>query len=225
MPMIHNDTLDFLVQLKINNNREWFAENKAWYERAKVDFEELVKSIISIFPTIDPEVGLLDPKKCVFRIYRDIRFSADKTPYKTHLGAGFRSPRLHKSSGYYLHIDPDGSFLSCGHYMLDSAQLKKVRKGISDDFDYFKSIIDEPTFKKEIGDLIRDDDALKGIPKGFDADNEAAEYLRLKRFYVQRAIPYDIVTTDLLLPYVISTFDTMQPLSRFLNDVLLEDLL
>lgn len=224
--MIHQDTFNFLAELKRNNNREWFAENKAWYEYAKANFEELVNSLISIFPTtIDPEVGLLNAKRCVFRIYRDIRFSQDKTPYKTHFGAGFRAPRLNKSSGYYLQIDPEGSFLSCGHYVLDSTQLKKVRKGISDDFDYFKSLIENPLFKKEIGDLIRDDDVLKGVPKGFDSDNEAAKYLKLKRFYVQRSIPKDKLTTDLLLPYITYTYKMMQPLSRFLNDVLLEDLL
>ena len=222
--MLHKDTFKFLTELKKNNNRKWFAENKDWYERSKTDFEQVVKSVIEILPSVDPEVGLLDPKKCIFRIYRDIRFSSDKTPYKTHFGAGFRAPKLQKSSGYYLHIDPEECFISCGHYMLDSAQLKKVRKGISDDYEYFKSILDEPQFKKEIGDLYRDDDTLKNCPKGFDPEDPAAEYLKLKRFYVYKPIPKDIVMTESLMVLLKETFETMQPLSRFLNDVLLEDL-
>lgn len=221
--MIDKDTLDFLTHLKANNNREWFANNKDWYERAKSDFEQLVVNIVNQFPLIDKEIGALEPKKCIFRIYRDIRFSPDKTPYKTHFGAGFRAPQLDKSSGYYLHIDPDGSFVSCGHYMLDSAQLKKMRQGISSDFDFFKSIINEPVFKKEIGDLYRDEDTLKRVPKGFDLDDPAAEYLKLKHFYVLKDIPKDLVTSDKLSPFVVSAFQTMQPMSRFLTDVLLED--
>lgn len=222
--MLHKDTFRFLTELKKNNNREWFTENKDWYERSKADFEQLVKEVIDLFPSIDSEIGILDPKKCVFRIYRDIRFSPDKTPYKTHFGAGFRAPQLHKSSGYYLHIDPEGCFVSCGHYMLDSAQLKKVRKGISDDYGFFRSILDEPHFKKEIGDLYRDEDTLKNPPKGFDSEDPAVEYLKLKRFYVYRDIPKEVVTTKSLIDFIKSTFQTMQPLSRFLNDVLLEDL-
>lgn len=220
--MIEKETLKFLTELKANNNREWFTEHKDWYERSKNNFENLVSKIIDDFPSIDSEVGFLEPKKCVFRIYRDIRFSPDKTPYKTHFGAGFRSPRVQKSSGYYLHIDPDGSFISCGHYGLDANQLKKVRKGISDDFEYFKSILDEPQLKKEIGDLYRDDDALKNAPKGFDVNDPAIEYLKLKHFYVQREIPREIVCQKELVTFVTSSFRTMQPLSRFLNDVLLE---
>lgn len=221
--MLHKDTLEFLKELKNNNNREWFADHKDWYERAKTDFEKLVQLVIDTFPNIDPEMGMLDAKKCIFRIYRDIRFSPDKTPYKTHFGAGFRVQGLQKSSGYYLHIDPDESFVSCGHYMLDATQLKKVRKGISADYEYFKSLLDEPHFRKEIGNLYRDNDTLKNVPKGFEPNDPAAEYLKLKKFYVFRDIPNNILTKDSLTDFISSSYKTMQPLSRFFNDVLLEE--
>lgn len=221
--MLKKDTIEFLQALKINNNREWFAENKAWYERARADFEQLVVQVVDALPTIDPEIGQLDPKKCIFRIYRDVRFSLDKSPYKTHFGAGFRAPGLDKSSGYYLHVDPEESFVSCGHYMLDSAQLKKMRKGISDDFEYFESLINDKEFKKEIGDLYRDDDVLKRVPNGFEKDNPAAEYLRLKRFYALKVIPENQLIEKGLTDYIVSSYKLMQPVSRFLNDVLLEE--
>lgn len=221
--MLKQDTLEFLKALKNNNNREWFAENKAWYERARADFGQLVVEVIGALASIDPEIGQLDPKKCIFRIYRDVRFSPDKSPYKTHFGAGFRPTGLDKTSGYYLHVDPEESFVSCGHYMLEPAQLKKVRKGIYDDFEHFASLINEKQFKKEIGDLYKDDDMLKRVPNGFDKDHPAAEYMKLKHFYALKVIPEKKLTDKGLLDYIISSYELMQPLSRFLNDVLLED--
>ena len=104
--MFNKNSYKFLQALKDNNNREWFAENKQWYEQSRSDFESLVAQIIQALSSFEPEMRYLEPKKCIFRIYRDTRFSLDKTPYKTHFGAVFTPPRLSKSSGYYLHIDP-----------------------------------------------------------------------------------------------------------------------
>lgn len=221
--MLKQDTLNFLKTLQENNNREWFTENKAWYERARADFEQLTAQVIEELASIDPEIGQLNPKKCIFRIYRDVRFSADKSPYKTHFGAVFRPAELDKTSGYYLHIDPKESFVSCGHYMLAPAQLKKVRKGIYDDFEHFNSLLHEKQFKKEIGDLYKDDDMLKRVPNGFDKANPAAEYMKLKHFYALKVLPENQLTEKGLLNHIIAAYKLMQPLSRFLNDVLLED--
>lgn len=221
--MLKKDTLEFLKTLRVNNNREWFAANKNWYERARADFEKLVAEVIKSISLFDPEMGLLAPKKCIFRIYRDVRFSVDKSPYKTHFGAVFTPSGLGKSSGYYLHIDAQESFVSCGHYMLTPEQLKKMRQGIHSDFEYFKEILDEKDFKKEIGDLYRDDDTLKRVPNGFDKDHPSAEYMKLKRFYVTKPIPDSELASDDLVPYIARAYELMQPLSRFLNDVLLEE--
>lgn len=221
--MLKKDTLDFLAALKENNYREWFTENKKWYERARADYEKLVGQTIQAIATFDPEIGLLEPKKCIFRIYRDVRFSTDKSPYKTHFGAVFRPRTLDKSSGYYLHIDPEESFISCGHYMLMPDQLKKVRRGIYDDFELFQEILNEKRFKKEIGDLYRDEDALQRVPNGFDKNHPAAEYLKLKHFYAYKPIPAEMLFSDNLIPYIKDMYKLMQPLSKFLNDLIIED--
>lgn len=220
--MLKKDTLDFLKALESNNNREWFAENKAWYERAKADFEILVAQVIAQIADFDKTIGQPAPKRCIFRIYRDTRFSQDKSPYKTHFGAVFRSQGLDKSSGYYLHVSPQESFLSCGHYMLLSDQLKKVRRGIYDDYDTLRAILDQPAFKKEIGDLYRDDDALKRVPNGFDKEHPAAEYLKLKHFYVLKNVSeHELLDKD-FARHAGLIYRQMQPLSEFLNDLLLD---
>lgn len=220
--MLDRDSYAFLRALKDNNNRDWFQENKAWYERARKDFESLVAQIIAQITSFDDEIGYLEPKKCIFRIYRDTRFSQDKSPYKTHFGAVFRQQGMDKTSGYYLHIDPEESFLTCGHYMLLPEQLKKVRRGIYDDYETFRAILDEKKFKKEIGDLYRDEDMLKRVPNGFDKDNPAAEYMKLKHFYVLKAIPEDKLLSKDFVQYAGNVYRQMMPLSRFLNDLLLD---
>jgi uncharacterized protein (TIGR02453 family) len=206
--------------LKDNNYREWFNENKQWYERSRADFEQLVSKVVGAVATFDPEIGYLDPKKCIFRIYRDVRFSIDKSPYKTHFGAVMHPAGMAKTSGYYLHIDPAECLLTCGHYMLPPDQLKKMRKGIYDDFETFQSIIGKKTFKKEFGDLYRDEDALRRVPNGFDSNHPAAEYMKLKHFYVQKQVSQEEVFSSGFVDYAVSIYKQMQPLSEFLNDLL-----
>lgn len=218
--MLKEDTYNFLKALKDNNDRAWFQENKDWYERAKNDFELLVTQIIAEITSFDDEIGFLEPKKCIFRIYRDVRFSQDKSPYKTHFGAVFRRQGMDKTSGYYLHIEPGQSFLTCGHYMLLPEQLKKVRRGICDDYETFRSILDEKDFKKEIGDLYRDEDVLKRVPNGFDKDNPASEYMKLKHFYVLKDITEDKLFCKDFVQYAGGVYRQMMPLARFLNDLL-----
>lgn len=221
--MLKKDTLDFLKELKQHNTREWFTENKKWYDRARADFEILVGEVIRVIASFDPEIGMLQPKKCIFRIYRDVRFSSDKSPYKTHFGAVFQPSKGERTSGYYLHVDPEESFISCGHYMLPPDQLKKVRRGIYEDFGMFEEIINEKRFKKEFGDLYRDEDVLQRVPNGFDKNHPAAEYLKLKHFYVYKPLATDMLLGDRLVPYVAEMFELMHPLSMFLNDLLAED--
>ena len=219
LTMLHKDTYQFLKTLKKNNNREWFGENKTKYEKARSDFEQLVAQLIQSISQFDLEVKYLQPKKCMFRIYRDTRFSLDKTPYKTHLGAVFSE---NKGSGYYLHVDPEGSFLTCGHYMLTPEQLKKVRQGIYDDFDTFQGILTDNNFKEEIGDLYRDDDTLKRVPNGFDKEHPSAEYLKLKRFYVMKNISGEKVLSKDFVEYASGIYKKMQPLNDYLNDLIRE---
>lgn len=221
--MLHIDTLEFLKSLKANNNREWFAENREWYECSRADVECLVGEIITELVAFEEDLTSVEAKKCMFRIYRDIRFSLDKTPYKTHFSATFRRRRQEKTSGYYLHIEPGGSFLSCGQYMLDSNNLKKVRREIYEDFDFFKSILDEKGLKREFGDLYRgDDDILKRVPNGFDGNHPAAEYLKLRHFYVLKEIGDKKILKPGFAAYAGKMFQMVKPLNDFLHDVLTE---
>lgn len=220
--MFSKNSYQFLIELKKNNNREWFAKNKSWYEESRTDFEILVSQLISKIALFDNKVHNTDPKKSIFRIYRDTRFSPDKTPYKTHFGAVLTPPLLGKSSGYYLHIDPDGSFISCGHYMLSPDQLKKVRREIYNDFETFQSIIQEEQLQKVVGDLYRDEDVLKRIPHEFDKDHPAAEYMKLKHFYVMKEFSEKELFKDDFLDYITSIYKLMYPLNEFLNELILE---
>ncbi|GBU06778.1 TIGR02453 family protein [Bacteroidales bacterium] len=216
--MINKNSLQFLENLKQNNNREWFAENKEWYERAKADFELLVAKMIQALAPFDSEAAHREAKKCVFRIYRDVRFSPDKSPYKTNMGASMGS----KDHGYYMQIAPEESFIACGYYMPQPHELKKIRRGIYEDFETFKEIIDNKTFKNNIGDLRRDGDSLKRVPNGFDKEHPAAEYIKLKRFYVMKTIGQEQLLKDDFVQYAAQMYEAMYPLKKFLVD-LLED--
>jgi len=220
--MLKKDTLDFLIALQQNNDREWFAANKKWYDRARADFEKLVGQMIQSIASFDSEIGLLNPKKCMFRIYRDTRFSLDKTPYKTNMGSIFRPPTAPRLSGYYFHLAPEEIFVSYGQYMLMPDQLKKVRRGIYEDFEMFQEIMNEERFKKEIGDLSKDDDMLKRVPNGFDKDHPASEYMKLKHFYVYKTITQEQLFSEDFVEYATDMYQVMRPMGRFLDD-LLED--
>ena len=218
--MFSKNSYNFLQTLKNNNNREWFAENKQWYEQSRSDFESLVAQVIQALSSFDAEMKYLEPKKCIFRIYRDTRFSPDKTPYKTHFGAVFTPARLTKSSGYYLHIDPEGSFLTCGHYMLPPDQLKVMRRGIYEDYKTLREILDDKQFKEIIGDFYRDDDMLQRVPNGFDKDHPAAEYMKLKHFYVQKELSERELFSDDFIKFAVNIYKMMKPLGNYLNELI-----
>ena len=216
--MIKKDTFSFLEELQKNNNREWFQANKTLYDKAHRDIVELVQKLLHAVAQFDPENGLPDPKKCIFRIYRDVRFSTDKSPYKTNFGAiiGFNK------SGYYLHISPDECFLACGNYMLTPEQLKILRKGICDYYDELYRIINAPAFQKEIGDLQRDEDALQRVPNDFDKSHPAASYMKLRRFYVMKSISKEQLLRNDFVEYASGIFRMMQPFKYFLSELLKE---
>lgn len=221
--MIEKDTLNFLEALQMNNNREWFNEHKDWYTRARVNFETTVAELIQSIATFEPEIGYLDAKKCTFRIYRDVRFSTDKSPYKTHFGAIFRSNPSIKWSGYYFHLDPKELFISAGLYGPEPAQLKKIRNEIYTDYEHFRTILDEKQFKKEFGDLQRDETTLQRVPNGYDKNSPAAEYLKLKSFYVTKPLTEEQVLSKDFVPYASGVYKIMSGFSHFLDETLTED--
>lgn len=173
----------FLKALKKNNNREWFEKNKPKYMAAKAEFEFLVHDLIKGISKFDKKFSPdTDAKDCIFRIYKDVRFSKDKTPYKTHFGAYF-SPGGRKSSvaGYYFHMEPGNVFLAGGNWQPEAPQLNAIRQEIDYNGGKLESILNSKNFRKYFNGL-SDEDKLKTVPKGYDKDNKRIELLKLKSF-------------------------------------------
>jgi uncharacterized protein (TIGR02453 family) len=206
----------FLNELKSNNNRDWFNENRKQYENAKRDFEELINSIIPKLYKLDPQVGTPDAKKSIFRIFRDVRFSKDKSPYKTNFGSFIaKGGRKGGYAGYYLHVEPGNSFVGGGMYMPPSDALKKVRSEVMYHVDEFKGIIQDKDFRKYFDDI--EGEKLKRPPKGFPADFPDIELLKMKSYVVFNLLDDKQIVSDNLEPYVVNAFGKMVPLIHFLN--------
>lgn len=176
------EILGFLKELKRNNNREWFAANKDRYERVKERVGALTSELLLQLSEIEPDASRLTTADCTYRIYRDTRFSLDKTPYKTHIGIFMNPPRGKKSlrCGYYLHIEPGNCFFAAGTIGHPSDVLKALRRSIYDEIDEYRSIVEDPDFKQyftEIGF-----DLLKTAPKGIDRDWPYIDYVRPRNF-------------------------------------------
>lgn len=182
--MLKKETFRFLKNLKKNNNRPWFEKNKQQYLDAKQNIEETVQEIISHLGKYDKNIAHLQAAKCMFRIYRDVRFSKDKSPYKTNLGASLSySNKKIAGAGYYIHIQPGESFLAGGIYMPDPAVLNKIRQEIDYNTKDFLKIVNNKFFKKLFGRFY-DGDALKNNPKGYDKTHPQIGYLKLRHFIV-----------------------------------------
>ncbi len=208
--------LDFLTDLKENNNRDWFNENKPRYLTAKKLFEDTVNRLISEIRKFDPEIGPQTAADCVFRIYRDVRFSHDKSPYKTNMG-GFIAKGGRKAgfAGYYLHLDPDGSFLAGGSHMPPPDRLKKIRQEVLYNVEEFKRILNDPGFKKTFGSL--DGERLKRPPKDFPADFPDIDLLKFKSYTVLHPVSGTTVLSDGFFDHALKAFRQLHPLVKFLN--------
>ena len=188
--MISKNTLQFLQKLKSNNNKEWFDKNRNDYEQAKTELKELCTNIISEVSKFDSGLLGLEPKNCVFRINRDIRFSKDKSPYKTNMGAYFsKHGKNNGVGGYYFHIEPGNSFIGGGVYGCMPDQLKSIRQEIDYNLSDFKKIISASAFKKMYPNL--EGEKLKNAPKGYDENNPAVEFLKHKNLYVSNMFTDD----------------------------------
>jgi len=211
-------TLQFLKELKINNNREWFAENKAWYESVKKDFENLSKELIVEISKFDEEIKHVEAKDCVFRIYKDIRFSHDKTPYKTHFGVFIATAGGRKSQrgGYYLHLDPDGCFVATGVWCPQPDLLKALRQSVFDNIDELNEIRHSASFSKYFNHFF-DEDKLKTVPRGFPKDFPDAELLKLKHYMVEYKLDEKILAADDFVHQLAGVLKCAYPLNVFLN--------
>lgn len=213
---ISPSTLQFLKTLEKNNNRDWFNDNKEIYLQAKEDVELFIESLIHEVAAFDEEILKLDPKKAVFRIYRDIRFSKNKTPYKKHFGASLGMKKGQKTSGYYLHIEPGKSFLAGGIYSPDPSDLKKIRHEISASGEEFLAILENENFRNNFRGLSVEQ-KLQRVPAGFEKDHPMAEYLKLKSFTVSHPISDEQLLSKDAAQNFAKIFKSMKPLNDFLE--------
>lgn len=217
MSNISNTTFKFLKDLKNNNNREWFNDNKKRYEAAKEEFETFIGALITNISKFDAPIGSLEPKKTIFRIYRDVRFSTNKDPYKINFGAHLSSSpsKIHDRAGYYIQIQPGNSFLAGGAYLPPSAWINKIRQEIDYNTDEFKKILNNATFKKYFGGITGEQ--LKTAPKGYPKDHPEIELLRYKSYLVSNECGDKVVTSEDFLIHATNVFKAMKPFDDFLN--------
>lgn len=218
--MISSSTLAFLKSLKKNNNKAWFDKNREKYLESKNNFEEFVTTLLQKMVVTDEDMKDLVAKNCTFRINRDIRFSKNKTPYKISLSASFnRGGKKSIYAGYYFHLQPEGnSFVGGGLWMPESLDLKKLRQEIDYCFPEFKKIISAPAFKKHYGGLEKDEkQLLVNVPKGYDKENPAVDFLRRKSFVATKNMSDTEVLSSNLANEVIQSFKALLPLVKFIN--------
>jgi uncharacterized protein (TIGR02453 family) len=214
--MIKQDILVFLKDLSKNNSKEWFDLNRNRYQQIRKDFMDFVAVLIHDLSQMDNQIAYLEPKNVVFRINRDIRFSNDKSPYKTNMGA-FICPGGKNSgaAGYYLHIEPDNCFAAGGMHMPPSASLKLVRSAIFDNLDAFKSIIDKKSFKQVFSGI--QGEKLKTAPQGYPKDHPDIDLVRYKSYTVFSAMDDKDISRPDLLKNLMNVYTEMKPLNDFLN--------
>lgn len=211
--------LHFLTELKKNNNKEWFDENREWYQESRKKVLFLTELINHELAKFDDEIGIQDPKNCLFRIFRDVRFSNDKTPYKTNMGSFIaRGGRKSINAGYYLHIEPGASFVGGGSYCPPADALKAIRTEIYDHPDEFKNLIQSNDFRKIYPDMY--DDQLKTAPKGFPKDFPEIGLLKYKSFAFTSVLDDQTVTGDDFVSLVVARMKTLHPVNQFLNRAL-----
>lgn len=214
------EILDFLNELKLNNNREWFTANKKKYLVTKAVFERFIEELIPRIVLFDAEIGLVTAKDCIFRINRDTRFSSDKTPYKTNFGA-YITPGGRKGGrgGYYFHIEPGMSMLASGIYMPEPEVLKAIRNEIYFRTGEFKKILNDKVFLKYFPELISEE-KLKNPPKDFPKEFPDIELLKYKHYAVSCTFSNEILLSPGLLEFAEKAFKVTYPLNNFLREAI-----
>ena len=213
---LKNSTLLFLKDLHKNNNREWFNENKDRYRAAHTNVADFVEVLIEEIGKFDEEILKIDAKKALFRIYRDVRFSKDKSPYKTNFGAGLGMGKGNRISGYYLHIEPGKSFLAGGVYQPEPSVLKEIRKEISMSGNEFLKILEQKDFRNNFRGLSVEN-KLQRVPAGFEKDDPMSEYLKLKNFIVVHPISDASLLKENAAKDFAKIFESIKPLNDFLE--------
>lgn len=211
--------LKFLRNLKHNNNRSWFKLHKLEFEElVKLPMQSLINDLKPIVQEFAPDF-LMDPQKSIFRIYRDVRFSKDKSPYKTHIAAIFQPTKnWNDSASLYLHIEPGGIFLGGGMYMPNAVQLKKFRNYLISNSDAFIEIVYSKDFKNYFNKI--EGEKLKRVPVGFPNDHPLREYLKLKQFYIGYDLPESACLKRDFLKKIVHIFKKMMPFVNFINNAI-----
>jgi uncharacterized protein (TIGR02453 family) len=219
--MLQSTILSFLKKIHNNNNKAWFDENRKEYEKAKSDFLSFAATLINGIGSFDTTINVLQPKDCIFRINRDVRFSKNKSPYKTNMAAYFnRGGKKGNGAGYYLHIEPGNSFLAVGIWMPEAETLAKIRQEIDYNFKDWEKIIDNKSFILSFNAGIDFSDSLKKAPKGYTEDNPALKYLKLKSFVAINRFTDKDLQAATFSKTTIDTFKKGFPLIRFINEAL-----
>lgn len=219
MKTIKKSTLDFLNQIKANNDRDWFIKNKSIYNDARENFESFIQDVINQIIDFEPVMKGLEVKSCVYRFNRDIRFSNDKSLYKTHFGAFIvkgGKKNGDKYSGYYIHIEPGKSMVAGGAYMPPTQWLAAIREKIDEKPESFLKLINNKDFLKYFGEM--SGEKLKKAPKGYPSDHPYIELLKYKSYLVVNEVTDKSVLSESFFDHVISVSRAMKPLNDFLND-------
>lgn len=220
--MITKEALQFLNDLVANNNTDWMHAHKKRYDQYKKDYHQFIASLLTELKKGDPSLEPLEVKNCTFRINRDIRFSKDKSPYKTNMGAWFSQDKFRKNSpGYYVHFEKGNSFIAGGVWCPEPEDLKKIRKEIAFFYDDLTEIINDTRFKTEFTAITRDDtNVLKKAPKDYDPNHPAIEFLKLKSFTASQKIDDSLFTQEDFSKKVAQKLMAIKPMNDFLKRAL-----
>lgn len=220
--MITKEALQFLADLIANNNTEWMHENKKRYESYKKDYHNFITSVLTEMKPLDKSLEPLEVKNCTFRINRDIRFSKDKSPYKTNMGIWMSQNKNRKNSpGYYIHYEKGNSFIAGGVWCPEPNELKLIRKEIEFFHDDLEAIVSNKNFKKEFNELDKsENNVLKKAPKDFDPNHPAIEFLKLKSFTASSKIDDKLFTDKDFSKIIAQKLITLKPMNDFLSRAL-----
>lgn len=211
--------LQFLSELSENNNREWFQQNKTWYDESREKVFFLTDVLINEIGKFDASVKGLRPQDCMFRIFRDVRFSHDKRPYKTNFGSFIcKGGRKSMNPGYYFHLEPSGCFVAGGIYMPPAEPLRAVRSYLADHAEEFMEITTDPDFKASFPEMY--DDRLKTAPKGFPKDHEHIDLLKYKSFIFSQNFNDTQVKSKNYVENMVDAFRLVSPVNQFLYQAL-----
>lgn len=220
--MITKEALLFLEDLIANNNTDWMHANKKRYENYKKDYHNFIASLLAEMKPLDKTLEPLEVKNCTFRINRDIRFSKDKSPYKTHLGIWLSTGAKNvETAGYYLQIDAENPFVGGGMYCPQPEQIQKIRKEINFFYDDLVAITSDKDFVSNYKALNRDENStLKNPPRGYEKDNPALEFLKLKSYTATENFKPELLTDKDFIPLMVKKMIALRPLNEFLNRAL-----